>query len=171
LGEFAVDNSIINGNNPSDPNTLGNEVLNNMLTYMQQNSNAWLGWTWWGGGPWWPSTSFFLIDQLSGQDRPDMKVLQPYFAHPVAGDYDNNGVVDMNDYTAWQNAYGQTGAGLLADGNHDGVVNAADYTIWRDHASFGGPGAGAGVPEPSSLLLLMSGALSAGLFFRCRRRA
>src|SRR5262249_6928184 len=53
LGEFAVDNSIINGNDPSDPNTLGNEVVNNMLEYMEQNSDAWLGWTWWGGGPWW----------------------------------------------------------------------------------------------------------------------
>jgi hypothetical protein len=100
-----------------------------------------------------------------------MKVLQPYFAHPVIGDYDNNGVVDMNDYTAWQNAYGQTGAGLLADGNHDGVVNAADYTIWRDHANLGGPGSAAGVPEPNSLLLLVSGGLVAGFLFRRQHRA
>jgi endoglucanase len=83
LGEFAVDNSIINGNDPSDPNTLGNEVLNNMLTYVQQNSDAWLGWTWWGGGPWWSSNSLFHIDPVSAHDQNDIKVLQQYFVHTV----------------------------------------------------------------------------------------
>jgi endoglucanase len=169
LGEFAVDNSIINGSNPSDPNTLGNEVLNNMLTYMQQNNDAWLGWTWWGGGPWWASNSTFHIDPVSGQDQADIKVLQPYFVHPVAGDFDGNGIVDAADYTVWQNTFGQTGAGLAADGNHNGIVDAADFTRWRDHASAPGAGASSGgtVPEPSSLVLLATAGVAIVL---CRGR-
>lgn len=78
LGEFAVDNSIVNGANPGDNSTLGNAVLNNMLSYMNQNSDAWIGWTWWGGGPWWPSNSLFLIDPNGSTDRAVMPVLQQY---------------------------------------------------------------------------------------------
>jgi endoglucanase len=80
LGEFAVDNSIINGADPSDPNTLGNEVLNNMLQYMEAHSDAWEGFTVWGGGPLWPANSLFHIDQFNGHDQPEMAVLQQYLA-------------------------------------------------------------------------------------------
>jgi endoglucanase len=78
LGEFAVDNSIVNKNNPNDPSTLGNEVLNNMLSYMKQNTDAWIGWTWWGGGPWWANNSLFHIDPVGGVDQNVMPLLQQY---------------------------------------------------------------------------------------------
>lgn len=48
------------------------------------------------------------------------------------GDYDNNQIVDIDDYAIWQADYGST-TELAADGNHDGVVDAADYTLWRDN--------------------------------------
>jgi beta-xylosidase len=75
------------------------------------------------------------------------------------GDYNRDGVVDDNDYSVWQNSFGQTGAGLAADGNLNGIVDAADYTIWRDRASFSGAGSlGAGnVPEPSTFGLMLFG--------------
>ena len=46
LGEFAVANSTIGAG-------IGDEALANMLTYMNDNDDVWLGWTWWAGGPWW----------------------------------------------------------------------------------------------------------------------
>ena len=69
------------------------------------------------------------------------------------GDYNRDGVVDANDYSVWQNSFGQTGAGLAADGNLNGIVDAADYTIWRDRASFSGAGSlGAGNVRSRALL-------------------
>ncbi|QDU58513.1 PEP-CTERM sorting domain-containing protein [Aeoliella mucimassa] len=47
------------------------------------------------------------------------------------GDYNDDGVVDMQDYDAWKSAFGTSDA--ATDGNGDGTVNLADYTIWRDN--------------------------------------
>jgi hypothetical protein len=72
------------------------------------------------------------------------------------GDYNQDGVVNIQDYSTWKQAFGTTNA--AADGNGDGVVDAADYAIWRSHS---GSGSGAGslgstsVPEPSSAVLLL----------------
>lgn len=83
----------------------------------------------------------------------------------LRGDYNNDGVVDSEDYTVWRDSQNATGFGLAADGDADGVVNANDYAIWA--ASYGASnaisGAASAVPEPSALL----GALTlsfAGLF-------
>lgn len=93
-------------------------------------------------------------------------------------DFNGNGKVDAADYVIWRNNNGLTGGATLSQGdaNGDGNVNATDYSLWR--ASFGltaGSGAaalgGAGVPEPSSgvlILVLLSGASAVG---RCRRRS
>ena len=177
LGEFAVANTTIG----TGATKVGDEAINNMLTLMEKNSDVWLGWNWWGGGPWWGSYMFTI--EPSSIDQPVLGALQatgdmqtqPHIAHSFTGDYDNNGVVDANDYAAWQGSFGQTGAGLPADGNVDGIVDAADYTIWRDHANLGGAGslAGGAVPEPATFglgvfsaaaLVLMWG----GRLFRCR---
>lgn len=169
LGEFAVSNASIGGgtfSSTTDPGTthaqIGDEATNNLFNNMEANSDAWLGWTWWAGGPWWTSYMFSPEPTNLGAptptDKPLMAVIQPHFAHPVTGDYDGNGLVNVDDYTVWQNSFGQTGAGLGADGNHDGIVNAADFTIWRDHATLGGGGAFAqgSVPEPSTAFLLVA---------------
>lgn len=49
------------------------------------------------------------------------------------GDYNSDGVVDVDDYAVWKSNYNATGAGNAADGNGDGIVNAADFTIWRNN--------------------------------------
>jgi endoglucanase len=184
LGEFAVDNSIINKNNPADPNTLGNAVLNNMLQYMQANSSAWIGWTWWGGGPWWADgipqnlgghgtpVSLFHIDPINGVDQNDMAVLQQYL--PKAGDFNRDSHVDasdissmiaaltdLNGWYAMETSLGlnSTQEKLIADVNKDGVVNNADLQALLTLLASGGGSDGA-VPEPASLVLLGLGAIA-----------
>ena len=49
LGEFAVANSPIG----TGFTQIGDEAINNMLSYIEANEEVWLGWTWWAGGPWW----------------------------------------------------------------------------------------------------------------------
>lgn len=89
----------------------------------------------------------------------------------LQGDYNSDGVVNAADYAMWRDTLGQSGAGLPADGNGDEIVNQPDYGVWR--ANFGmaaGSGSSlneaANVPEPSTLVLL----LSAGAMLLCRRR-
>jgi T5SS/PEP-CTERM-associated repeat protein len=85
------------------------------------------------------------------------------------GDYNQNGFVDAADYVVWRNTLGQMGANVVADGNGNGTVDVADYDLWR--ANFGKTAAGlaatgsasSSVPEPAGTILLVLGALMAGL--------
>jgi hypothetical protein len=76
----------------------------------------------------------------------------------LAGDYNNDKVVDLADYTLWADNYGWTGnnGAILADGNGDGVVDLADYTIWADHY---GNASLVATPEPMTSGLLGLGGL------------
>jgi hypothetical protein len=86
------------------------------------------------------------------------------YVYGLRGDYNQDRRVDAADYIAWQKTEGQSlTSGTGGDGNVDGVVNANDLTEWQSHfgavshLGFGEQpsfGAGGGVPEPSSLLLL-----------------
>jgi len=89
-------------------------------------------------------------------DRPILSI-----TYGLAGDYNRNNIVDAADYVLWRKTLGQTGTGLVADGNGNGSVDVGDYDIWRAHfgQSFGGAGAGASIPEPTTLLLLIPAAL------------
>lgn len=90
------------------------------------------------------------------------------------GDYNGDGIVDMDDYNSWRDSYGMTAeeisGPLFADGNLDGLVDAADYTLWRDNlgANWNTSGIGAAstaslaatsiatsIPEPGSIRLML----------------
>ncbi|TMA31080.1 MAG: glycoside hydrolase family 5 protein [Deltaproteobacteria bacterium] len=76
LGEFAVAGAAIG----TGSSQIGDEALGDMLDYMQQNADVWLGWTWWAGGPWWGDYMFTLEPQNLGQPtetgRPQLAVLR-----------------------------------------------------------------------------------------------
>jgi len=87
----------------------------------------------------------------------------------VAGDYNQNGVVDAADYTVWRNHLGATFQLQNEGGITPGVVDAADYNFWKSRF---GMTSGAGsiqsgaVPEPAAWLL----AAIAGTVVGARRR-
>ncbi len=50
--------------------------------------------------------------------------------YPVAGDYNQNTVVDMADYVLWRDTVGSS-TDLRADGDGNNVVDQGDYSYWR----------------------------------------
>jgi hypothetical protein len=85
----------------------------------------------------------------------------------LAGDYNQDGVVNAADYSIWRNSLGSVGSNLAADGNGNGQVDAADYSVWKSNfGMLAGSGSGSGglagsgsVPEPACLVLLAIAAL------------
>ncbi len=66
LGEFGVS---------SDITCL--VALNNMLNFVDANTDVWLGWTWWAAGPRW-GDYMFSIEPANGVDKPQMPFLEPH---------------------------------------------------------------------------------------------
>jgi hypothetical protein len=96
----------------------------------------------------------------------------PFVLHGHAANRDvvhlANGIVDAADYTVWHDSLGESGSGLVADG--DSVLDSDDYDVWK--ANYGnhsesGAGATAAVPEPATAMTLIVGIL----LLRSRRRA
>jgi hypothetical protein len=109
----------------------------------------------------------------------------------IDGDYNWDGVVDIEDFDEWKQSFGEsvTIGALHADGNLNGFVDAADYTVWRNNLGLSLPGAGLGageaagfgslvissdvVPEPATAGLLLIGTASISFLrrrFQCSAR-
>jgi len=58
-------------------NTLCYSAITDILTYLGNNKDVFVGWTWWSGGPWW-GTYMFNLDPQNGQDAPQMQYLLPF---------------------------------------------------------------------------------------------
>lgn len=94
------------------------------------------------------------------------------------GDYNDDGTVNLADYTIWRDNLGAADETSLM-GNGDGLngVDAGDYTLWK--TSFGGTGGAAAgallgataVPEPSAVLLLGAAACCCSLARRRQQSA
>lgn len=73
-----------------------------------------------------------------------------------AADFNDDGMVDGEDLLDWQAAYGIDG---LADADDDGDSDGRDFLIWQREFGSGVPspfGAIASIPEPSSIILIVS---------------
>ncbi len=90
-------------------------------------------------------------------------------AEPIPGDFDKNGVVDGNDFLAWQANFGLNEGATQAQGDADGngTVDGSDFLIWQANFGSGAGGGSAAVPEPASLATLVLMALA---FVASRRR-
>ena len=90
----------------------------------------------------------------------------------VAGDYNEDGVVNAADYTYWRNHLGETS--LPNEGGISlGTVDGADYDFWKSRygeTSGSGAGAGGAVPEPGTAFLTTLGMLVGWLSGIRRRR-
>ena len=76
LGSFAVASL-----DESHPNC--EEALEDVLSFMDEESDVWLGWTWWAAGPWWGDYMFTIEPTDSGEDRSQMAVLEAHIPTPT----------------------------------------------------------------------------------------
>ncbi|QDU54978.1 PEP-CTERM sorting domain-containing protein [Aeoliella mucimassa] len=88
----------------------------------------------------------------------------------LSGDYNNDGFVDLADYTVWRDNLGATislpneGSGVTP-----GEVTMDDYTVWKQNfgTSLGGGSLSTStVPEPSTIVLTLLGLVGAGTIAR-----
>jgi endoglucanase len=124
LGEFACPRS--DTGNLFDPYYAGYRAIDDMLAYMEDNRDVWLGWTWWAAGPWWGEYMFALDPDSSGSDRPQLAVALA--SHIPGTDTDSDQIADT-----WELArFGASGADPDADPDADGLSNLAEYLAGTD---------------------------------------
>jgi endoglucanase len=66
LGEFGA-----------PPGELSKQAVQDMLGYMEKNSDVWTGFTWWAAGPWW-GEYMFSLEPRAGKDAPQLDYLRPH---------------------------------------------------------------------------------------------
>ena len=72
-------------------------------------------------------------------------------------DFNSDFVVDGDDFLIWQRGFGVGTALAEGDANDDHLVNATDLAIWENQYGMTLPTATVSVPEPATLLLILSG--------------
>jgi len=133
LGEFGAANSTIG----DASNQIGDETVNLMLDYLEENDDVWIGWAWWGGGPWWSDDYLYAIDPRSnGDDQPSIGLLEPRLQSAqtsvLLGDCNLDGVVDFSDIPLFIEVL-ISGVFLdQADCNQDLVVDFSDIPSFID---------------------------------------
>ncbi|MCC6492528.1 MAG: PEP-CTERM sorting domain-containing protein [Pirellulales bacterium] len=88
----------------------------------------------------------------------------------IPGDFNNDGIVnatDLNNF--WKPAFGKTAAG---DADDDNDTDGRDFLIWQRNFGQGSAApASAAVPEPHSILLIVTTLISAAALFRVDRQS
>jgi hypothetical protein len=107
------------------------------------------------------SFTYAFTDDIVGGGHPLLRTVNGSGALPfvamqdpstLLGDYNHNGVVDAPDYVVWRKGLGT-------------IYTQTDYDVWRAHfGQTAGSGAGgitnAAVPEPATLLMMLTGILT-----------
>jgi len=122
------------------------------------------------------------VRQILGRDgevwgaesRTDRLVVLRRIEEAVAGDFNNDGVVDGADLLNWQAGFGTSGAATHSQGDADGDadVDGADFLAWQRELGRGaiGTAASASVPEPTALLAMEAAAAFVLYQRRARKR-
>jgi hypothetical protein len=115
----------------------------------------------------------FLINYDYALDRVTLSNYLP----SLAGDYNNNGVVDAADYLVWRENFGTTNS--LPNDPLGGTIGTDQYDTWRTHfgeslaltsaTAGGGSSTGAAVPEPAAAASTIF--MTIGVVVVLRRRA
>ena len=106
------------------------------------------------------STAGFTLTCLTDGAAYTTESSTSYIWGPAPGDANGDGAVDLQDFGLLKANFGTTTGAVWAQGdfNDDGAVDLQDFGLLK--ANFGTAGAGAGIPEPATSLLLTPGALS-----------
>ncbi|MCO6047459.1 hypothetical protein NG895_26445 [Aeoliella sp. ICT_H6.2] len=116
--------------------------------------------------------SFSFI--LAGVGQSSQVGFVKYLNAGLTGDFNNDGTVDLADYTVWRNNLGAANESGLNFNGDGGGVTASDYQLWKDNFGTGAAPANlaAGsqaVPEPGTAGLVVLAALVAGGMLQSRR--
>ncbi|WP_442485277.1 lamin tail domain-containing protein [Aeoliella sp. SH292] len=116
-----------------------------------------------GDGHSYNANPIFVDGDLLVQEGGDVGspgVFIPITDTALAGDFNDDGVVNLADYTVWRDNLGADESTIFPTGTGDasGVVDAGDYALWKSNFGLsngsGSLAAGAAaVPEPSTLVL------------------
>lgn len=92
----------------------------------------------------------------------------PFAPSVLAGDYNDDGMVDAADYTLWRDSVGLPAGTLPNDPNADGggTIGSDQYATWRTNYGLSAEDAAlssSAVPAPSALVALCVGVLSLGV--------
>jgi len=58
-------------------NDLCYQAITDITSYIDTNSDVYLGWSWWAAGPWW-GEYIYALDPSGSTDRPQMQYLTPH---------------------------------------------------------------------------------------------
>jgi len=58
-------------------NALCYQAIQDITSYIDTNSDVYLGWSWWAAGPWW-GEYIYALDPTAAGDRPQMQYLIPH---------------------------------------------------------------------------------------------
>ncbi|WP_425395242.1 PEP-CTERM sorting domain-containing protein [Aeoliella sp.] len=112
----------------------------------------------------------FVVHDWAYESEPDVGITTGDKGD--AGDFNDDGVVNIADYVVWRNNLGSNHIlGGHGDENGDSfdVVDEDDYTIWKanfGHVSSEAAAATSPIPEPGALGLLAAGSLGLGVLRR-----
>ena len=58
------------------------EAIDGMLSYLEDNGDVWIGWTYWAAGPWWGEDPFEIQPGPEGQIDPQLEILERHLPAP-----------------------------------------------------------------------------------------
>jgi endoglucanase len=57
-------------------------AMDDLMAYVGNNADVWMGWAVWAGGPWWGESLLSVEPRANGKDRTQMAVLRRYLGAP-----------------------------------------------------------------------------------------